>query len=208
MPAVRGAMGKAELLGPSGYAGDTAGDAAMPPLSAASASLIAALYRDHATPLRHYVLRRFGAGPPEPEEVAQVAFARLAQREDLASLRDPRGFLYTIACNFVIDHRRRGAHRGEVHGDLARVDAVAVSDPTPERVLLGKERLAILEQALQRMPAMRRRIFLMVRVEGQPPGEVARAFGLSDNAVHKHVSRALADCAAAFAARDADENER
>jgi RNA polymerase sigma-70 factor (ECF subfamily) len=167
-----------------------------------AAGLIAALYRDHASALRRYLLRRFGPGPPEPEDLIQAAFFKLSQQEDLPGLRDPRGFLYAIACNLAIDGHRRLAHRGQVQGDMARLDTVTLSDPTPERVLLDREQLLILEEALKRMPAMRRRIFLLARVEGRPTREIAKAFGLSENAVHKHVSRALAECAASFAAAD------
>ena len=164
---------------------------------------IAGLFADHAGPLRQYVLRRFGPGPPEPEEVVQAAFARLTERGDFATIRDARGFLYAVACNFVIDNHRRHARRQAVAEDVTRHEALSLSHPTPERVLLAKEQLKIVESALKAMPAMRRRIFLMVRVEGIPPAEVARAFAISATGVHKHVSRALADCAAAIAAAEA-----
>ncbi|MBV2149958.1 RNA polymerase sigma factor [Sphingobium sp. AS12] len=156
------------------------------------------LYRAHFRDLARYLARRFGSGPPEPEEVAQAAFARLAAADNFASLDDPRGYLYTIACNLVIDHQRRQGHRNAMHRDLSYLDAYLLSEPSPERVLLAKERFAIFEEALRAMPKMRRRMFLLVRAEGHAPREVARQFGMSEDAIYKHVQRALEDCAYAF----------
>ncbi|MFZ5748084.1 MAG: RNA polymerase sigma factor [Pseudomonadota bacterium] len=162
-------------------------------------TLLDDLFRAHSHALTRYIARRFGPGPPEPEEVAQAAFARLAAAGNTAALDDPRGYLYTIACNLVIDHQRRQRHRDAVHRDISHVDAQQLSDSSPERVLLEKERFAIFEEALGTMPKMRRRIFLMVRAEGRAPRDVARQFGLTESAVYKHVQRALQDCAHAFA---------
>ncbi|RIA46249.1 RNA polymerase sigma-70 factor (ECF subfamily) [Hephaestia caeni] len=156
------------------------------------------LYRAHFRDLARYIGRRFGSGPPEPEEVAQAAFTRLAAADNFASLDDPRGYLYSIACNLVIDHQRRQGHRNAIHRDLSYLDEYLLSESSPERVLLAKERFAIFEEALRAMPKMRRRIFLLVRAEGHAPRDVARQFGMSDAAIYKHVQRALEDCAYAF----------
>ena len=182
-----------------------AGDPGAVPLSADHASLIARLYGEHADTLRRYIAGRFGSGPPEPEEVAQAAFAKFAGQADISAVTNPRGFLFTIACNIVTDHHRRARYRDGVQRDLMiHNEANSLSELSPERVLLGKEQFAVFEAALQKMPAMRRRIFLMVRNEGLQPAELARRFGITENAVHKHVSRALADCAVAFEKADRD----
>ncbi len=167
------------------------------PMSAETASLVEQLYRTHARELRRYIAARFGLGPPEPEEVAQVAFARLAASPGVGRMANPQGYLYTIACNVVADHHRRSAHRGAVHRQWVESgDEEPISELSPERVALARERYALFEQALRAMPAMRRRIFLLTRAEGLAVADVAERFGISENAVHKHVSRALQDCAA------------
>lgn len=157
------------------------------------------IYRTYWGDLRRYIARRFRGGSAEPDEIAQAAFARLAAVEDVGRLRDPRGYLFTIACNLAIDHQRRQGHRNAVHGAMPEGETVASPEPSPERVLLEKERFAVFEQALRAMPKMRRRIFLLVRVEEQPARAVAQRFGLTEAAVYKHVQRAVQDCAAAFA---------
>jgi len=172
----------------------------------APASPIERLYRAHRADLTRYVASRFGPGPPEPEEVAQAAFAKLVASGDAAELANPRRYLHTLACNIVIDHRRRSARHTAVHRDiLSQADTEELSETSPERVLLAKERFAVFEEALRAMPKLRRRIFLLVRAEGYSPREVAHQFGMKEAAVHKHVSRALQDCAAAFEKAEAQE---
>lgn len=180
---------------------DMAIDSSCPaPMSPSDALLVGRLYREHAAPLRRYLAARFGSGPPEPEEVAQAAFAKFAGSPRIAELKNPRSFLFTIACNIVLDHHRRAVHRDAVHRDIgAGDDSAARCELTPERVLLSNEKFAVFERALKAMPTTRRRIFLLARVEGLGTAIVAQRFGITESAVHKHVSRALADCANAFA---------
>jgi RNA polymerase sigma factor (sigma-70 family) len=179
-----------------------AGALAARPLSAPDAAAIETLYRDHMHPLVRYVARRFGPGPPDPQDVAQAAFARLAASEGIANIAEPQRYLHTVAANIVRDHHRRANHREAADGDIARADAESLAEPSPERVLLAKEQFEIFQRALSKMPAMRRRIFLLSRVEGLSAREVAGRFGISEDAVYKHVARALADCATAFEKAD------
>lgn len=167
-------------------------------LSAPDAALIDRLYRTHFMPLVRYVAKRYGPGPPEPEEVAQATFLKLTRQGGIEAIENPERFLHTIACNTVLDYHRRAGHRGAVDRDIARADAESLAELSPERVLLAKERLAIFEEAVKAMPAKRRRIFLMVRVEGLSRAEVAEKFGITQNAVNQQIVRALADCALAF----------
>lgn len=178
--------------------GKDPGASAARPLDAPAVAAIEALYRDQMQSLVRYVARRFGPGPPEPEEVAQATFARVSASGGVHGVANVTHFLHAIAANIVRDHHRRAAHRDAVDRDIARADAESLSEPSPERVLLAKERFAIFQEALTRMPAMRRRIFLMARVEGLSTREIAARFGIGEDAVYKHVARALADCAAHF----------
>ncbi|MFQ5346778.1 MAG: RNA polymerase sigma factor [Rhodothalassiaceae bacterium] len=153
------------------------------------------LYEDHWQELCHYLAATFGAGPPEPEDAAQAAFAKFAALDAPRSIANPRAYLYTVARNFVIDELRRAERHGACERELERDCSVALlSDSGPERVLLEKERFAIFAAALARMPATRRRMVLLNRFEGLTCAEIGRRFGMSGAAVQKQISRALAAC--------------
>jgi len=165
------------------------------------------LYRGLSGEVSRFVRRRFGSGPPDPEEVTQAAFEQLARAQQADTrIRNPRSYLMAVASNIVRDYHRQATVRNNVYRDIAFRDRdLEVSEVTPEHVLINRQRLDILKVALARMPEMRRRVFLFIRVEGMSVAEVSRRFGMSETAVYKHVSRAMQDCVAAFEAADNDD---
>lgn len=158
---------------------------------------LAALYDRYWGELCIYVRRSFGAGPPEPEDVAQAAFTRYAAVQDKGSVENPRAFLYATARNIVIDHHRHARTADTYARDIgAYAEHEGVTEISPERVLLGKERLNRLLAFLGRMPERRRRVVLLNRMEGLSVAEVADRFGISEEAARKQIVRAVADCLA------------
>lgn len=154
------------------------------------------LYARHWGELCHYIKKHFGQGPPDPEDVAQDAFIRFAAIENREAIDNPRAYLFRTAHNALVDeHRRLALHRG----NPADIDARTASDDlTPERVLLGQERLEILTRSLRAMPAARRRSFLLNRLQGLSCAAIARMTGYSESAVKKHIDVALRHLEAAL----------
>jgi RNA polymerase sigma factor (sigma-70 family) len=152
------------------------------------------LYRAHRQGLCSYVRAQFGSGPPEPEDVAQSAFARFAAT-DPARIGNPQAFLYATARHLVIDHHRHARHEG-LHAQALETSAAEDSlyELSPENVLLQTERFQILAQALERMPLKRRRLVLLNRFEGLSYGKIGERFGMSAENVRKHIERTLAEC--------------
>ncbi len=154
------------------------------------------LYARHWGELCHYIKKHFGQGPPDPEDVAQDAFMRFAAIENREAIDNPRAYLFRTAHNALVDeHRRLALHRG----NPADIDAGTASDDlTPERVLVGQERLEILTRSLRAMPAARRRSFLLNRLQGLSCAAIARMTGYSESAVKKHIDVALRHLEAAL----------
>ena len=152
------------------------------------------IYRRYWTELTRYVSKTFGAGPPDPEDVAQAAFTKFASLENQKEIRNPRAFLYRTAHNFVISHHRKQGTRFRYMESEKLDNTKKMGDQiTPERVLIAKERMKILERALWKMPRKRRRFLLMNRFDGLSYAEISRQAGLSQSVVRKHVEKALAD---------------
>ena len=169
-----------------------------------------ALYRTLRGEVARFVRSRFGSGPPDPEEVMQAAFERLARAQQAdTQINNPRSYLLAVASNIVRDYHREATVRTNAHLEIAlRNRDCEVSEVTPEHVLIDRQRLDILKAALARMPEMRRRVFLFIRVEGMSVAEVSSQFGISEATVYKHVSRAMQDCVAALEAADHDDGDR
>ncbi|MEM9682109.1 MAG: sigma-70 family RNA polymerase sigma factor [Pseudomonadota bacterium] len=151
-------------------------------------------YRAHWRELCRYIAASFGQGPPEPEDVAQLAFARIAAHRDVAAIGNLKAFLWATARNIVLSEKRSQSvrrRRSKEVGEFFFADGG--DDLSAERVLLAREQLAVVRAALASMPAKRRRMLVLHRIEGLSFAEIARRTGLSQTAVKKHVARAMVD---------------
>jgi RNA polymerase sigma factor (sigma-70 family) len=174
-----------------------------------SAVTVAALYAEHWSELCGYVKRTFGRGPPDPEDVAQAAFLRFSQLPDRESIGNPKAFLLRMAHNIAISELRKARVQERYAADgLHRVLAEQGNDLTGERVLLEKEQYAIVRQALEKMPAKRRRVLLLNRVHELSLAEIGRREHMTGPAVGKHLRRALADLDEALRASERPEDSR
>ena len=64
-------------------------------------------------------------------------------------------------------------------------------DFSPDRVLIGRDRLAEAIAILMEMPERRRTIFVLRRMEGLRYKDIAARLGISVSAVERHMRRAV-----------------
>ena len=171
----------------------------MPPLNETvgvdHGHLITELYQRYASELCRYVVSKFGAGPPEPEDVVQAAFTRLASLEEPRSVENPKAYLYTTVRNIVVDHHRHAnRHQSYVSTLKQENNQESMYETAPENVLQQRERFEVFAKALKRLPAKRRRMILLNRYEGLTCEAIGQRFGMSGPAVQKQIERGLAEC--------------
>lgn len=149
-----------------------------------------------------YIRRRFGAGPPDPEEVVQTAFVKILSRGDIDEIENPRAFLYTTAYNTAIDmirsqNRLNQYKRANIEGQ----DNFNGHDITPERVLLSKEDFRMALDTINGMPDIERNTLVLYRIHGLTLVEIAARLGKSKTSVIRYLAsatRRLVDAARAF----------
>jgi RNA polymerase sigma-70 factor (ECF subfamily) len=123
--------------------------------------------------------------------------------ESVQKLDNPRAFLYKSCINLAIDMKRRNRVRQGYAESLSSGEGPEEATSLgPERLAESSERLGIVSRALWNMPGKRRKLLLMSRFDGLSYAEIARQVGLSETAVRKHISKALADCQKALQVRD------
>lgn len=180
-----------------GHSSDAPLGAVPPPAGAASG--LDELYRLHFLALSGFVRRKFGSGPPDPEDVAQAAFERFAALPDRAEVRNPKAFLYRCARNYVIDHRRRQAVSTRLAAEVERLNPTGASaDGDPLRVLEAREELAAVIAAIEALDARRREVLILNSIEGLSCAEIARRMGLSQTRIVQLYAQAIAACAKAL----------
>ena len=116
---------------------------------------IRALYEAHADEISSFLKARFGGGPPDPQDIVQQTFANFLGKANGAAIRNPRAFLYRIAINLTIQQRRAAQRRRKLLPEYARTHGDATDELHPERVLLAKEQVRALEDALNQLGGTR-----------------------------------------------------
>lgn len=139
---------------------------------------------------RYFLRRRLGA--EDAEDAVQEVFVRLSRRGGLAGLENIEGYLFETAASVAIDHHRRGQVRGEGRHDPYDESRHAVADFSSDRLLEGKQELAIVLAGLRELPERTRNVFLLARLERMRHAEIGRRLGISVSTVEKHIVRALA----------------
>lgn len=144
----------------------------------------------HERDLRIWLQRRFVAAA-EVEDIVQECYCRLARLTDLSRIAEPRAYLFTIARNIAVEHRKRAS--------VVRFESLAGSDSgqegidylSPERIAEARQDLGLLQSALDRLSERARRIFIMRKIEGLSQREIAEALGVSESVVENDASRSL-----------------
>ncbi|MEM9313607.1 MAG: sigma factor-like helix-turn-helix DNA-binding protein, partial [Pseudomonadota bacterium] len=142
--------------------------------------------------LRH----TYGEGPPDPEEVAQQAFARLNARETLEDIDDLEGFVWVASRNIIMSEKRAQKTRSKHQQDVELQFFGERSECfDPQRVLIGRQQVALVMEALERMPERRRKIFELHRIQGLSLKEAGARCGVGQSAAHRHIAIAMVDIA-------------
>lgn len=131
-------------------------------------------------------------------DLTQDTFLRyvgLDRAQRTGQIANPRFFLIRVLRNLIIDFGRSRMRRG-VPASLEVVQHELLDDaPGPAEMLLLKEQLCLLHQALDELPANCRQALLLNRIEGMGHAAIAERLGVSPSMVSKYIMRALSHCA-------------
>jgi len=165
--------------------------------------LIRQLDHRYRSPLLTYFDRRV-RNRAEAEDLTQEVLIRLANHPDRNGGATIDSYVFTIAVNLLRDRAKSPtAAREREHQSLSEYDRTLeppslVEDRTPERVLLARETLQDVIEALGELAERTRDIFILSRLENVHHREIAALHGISVSAVEKHMIKALAHLGARF----------
>lgn len=148
------------------------------------------LYLRHIAALRGFLAARIGCRETAGE-LAHESFVRLMTSERGEAILDARAFLFRIADNLAIDHWRANPVRPELFSDIADHTHLASEAPGPERHAAARQQLDRLRRAVEGLPPRCQDIFVRHKFDGCSQLAIAAEFGISLNAVEKHLVRAL-----------------
>ena len=155
------------------------------------------LMRQHASKVIGLATRLVG-DRSEAEDLAQEAFLRLHRA--LPAFRGDSSvatWLYRTTTRLAIDHLRREKLRRKLfffrHSDDDPDPLETVADPrsNPGRDLQTHQAMARLRQAMEKLSARQRAVFILRHHEGLPLQEIASLLGLETGTVKAHLHRAV-----------------
>ena len=141
--------------------------------------LAAELFERHGRPVRAY-LRALTGSVDLAEDLAQDVFLRVVRGAERYQAQDrERAWLFRIARNTLIDHRRRSAVR-----------PMTVGRPVESARGATQTLRLDLSQALARLPDSEREALLMAEIGGLSYAEIAALLGITLPAVRSALYRA------------------
>lgn len=143
----------------------------------------------HEQALERY-LRRCWSHREDVHDLRQDIYVRVYEAAGKALPTAPKSFLFTIARNLMTDRLRRAKVVPIFTvGDFDGLN-VLVEDDSLERVS-GRQALARLAAAFDRLPDRCREAVWLRRVEDLPQKAVAQRMGVSEKTVEKHLAKGM-----------------
>ncbi|MCJ2060778.1 RNA polymerase sigma factor [Methylobacterium sp. J-048] len=166
------------------------------PSREARASHLARLYRSHCKALLRFLGRKVGQN--DASDLAHEAFLRIAHAgHSQTRLHNERAFLFQIAANLVLDHKRAQLRRSRILTAIEIDELLMVADetPGPEQFAQSRGEVQALDAALRELPFRRAEAFRLSRIEGLSHASIAARLGVSLRTVEAEVRMALDHCA-------------
>ncbi len=147
----------------------------------------------HRVALQKY-LRKFTAGAEDIEDLVQETFVRICALPPTQIIDSPRALLFRIARNLAVDRARQKIARA--------TDAVADFEPLnvyseeaePDQQVDLRRRFESFCAAVESLPPLCRRVFVLRKVHQLSHAEIAQVLGVSHSTIEKHVAKGLVRC--------------
>ncbi|MGO8973736.1 MAG: RNA polymerase sigma factor [Steroidobacteraceae bacterium] len=160
-------------------------------VSADHAGAVKRLFDDHNRALVSFLRARL-RNEAEARDVAQEAYVKLLQLDDINAIGFLRAYLFRIAANLAVDRIRSRAYHETDH-PAEFFDALS-DERGPDRVAIAAEELELVRQVLLDLPEKCRQAFVGHIFGGQKTHDIAVRLQLSERMIRIYIAQALALC--------------
>jgi RNA polymerase sigma-70 factor (ECF subfamily) len=164
----------------------------------------AELDRTFRAPLLAYFSKRVQSRN-EAEDLTQEVFVRLLHHPDRHNGQTVEAYVFTIAANLLRDRAKsvsgmvdRTSHNVDLLVEAGNNPPSLIEDRDPERVLVGKETVEDVLDALAELGERTRDVFILARLEAMQHREIAEMYGISVSSVEKMIMKAMVHLGARF----------
>ncbi|MBU2887104.1 RNA polymerase sigma factor [Gilvimarinus agarilyticus] len=150
-------------------------------------------FLNHVKAIRQHA-STFFKNSQDVDDLVQEVYVKVIERGGLSDVRAPKAFLCKVARNLAINEKNRSGVR------LNDSIESAINDHnTPTTIELDEQaeqhqRFIHFCDAINRLPAQCRRIFIMKKIEGISNSDIARQLNISVGTVDKHLAKGMIEC--------------
>jgi RNA polymerase sigma factor (sigma-70 family) len=157
-------------------------------------ALVERLFAEHSGALRDFFYRRLHHRP-DSAELTQEVYLRMLRISDTDAIRNPEGYLYTVASNLVKEHRVLAQrHVTGMDTENAAGPELMAELPGVMGQVDNVQRVTRLREVLQQLSPGCRAAVLLRYWRGMSREEIAVQLGVSPNVIKKYLNHALAHC--------------
>lgn len=146
------------------------------------------LYAEHWREVLGYALRRTGSPADAADLASEVFLVVWRRRDEVPGRNDFRPWLFGVARNVLLNHRR-GERRRERLGTLL-LSAVGEQHPDTADVVVDRDQHQVLIAAVRGLPEPDRELVTLVSWEGLSPAEAAVALQINPVTARVRLHRA------------------
>ncbi len=154
--------------------------------------------KTHEKRLLAYIIRR-SRNPSDADDFLQETLLRVLEQSKKQEIENPLAYAFRVADTVIYARARRNLRETELGDEDYECEL-----PLADEQLAYKQRVAVLRDAVNALPPLRRKVFVKRHFEGQSRAEIAHDLGISVEAVKKHLVRAMATMATSIS--DASDN--
>jgi RNA polymerase sigma factor (sigma-70 family) len=158
------------------------------PSASNRAQELAEICRNHHAALVRFLAVRIGS-VEDAKELVQEAYAKVLALDRPGTMSLQVGYLWRIAVNLGIDRSRERVSRERSYRSL--LSLAETLDVSAEVAVEGRERLEVLERAIQELPPKCVEAFVLHVLRGLTFDEVGREMRISGRMARKYLARAL-----------------
>jgi RNA polymerase sigma factor (sigma-70 family) len=148
---------------------------------------------EHRTALHRY-LGKFTSGAEDIEDLVQETYVRVYALPDYHQVESPKALLFRIAHNLAVERaRRQKAQATDTVGDLETLNVFSNEAP-PDEQTDARRRFESFCAAVDRLPPLCRRVFVLRKVHKLSHAEISEVLGVSESTIEKHVAKGLVRC--------------
>lgn len=123
------------------------------------------------------------------QEILQDVFLKVwDSRKKIDTEKSFRSFLFKIGENKVFDYYRKAARDKRKQAEFIS-NALAACDSADDAIF-AEEKSAILQKAIDALPAQRQQVFRLCKLEGKSYKEVSEQLGISVSTISDHIVKA------------------